>query len=200
MLKRKSRQRLKTPPLRLLQLLAHLLHRSLSSRSCLNPLLVFLLVKKKQKKKSLSLAITASQAAIVTSVAVKTIVAAKTIVVTNAHLTAMLIVTQNALTNALLVTKRQTIAILAISQAKAVIAMSLVKSLSRVILVAAMLSATTTASVMANVKTRSLKHKQLLLLMAIKRKHLVDLVIMANVVVTAQSVIAMQLKRLQQMQ
>ena len=179
----KSQRRLKTQLLKLLLQHVLLYRQSRSSRNSLKALRVFLVVKKKLKKK-LSLRLTiASLAAIAISAALKAIVALKTIVA------------MSAATNVLSATRRRTSAIHATSLLIVVTAVSLARNQRHAILVAATLSVTM-ISVMASVKTKNLKLNLQTLPIAIRRKHHVDPATTANVVAIALNALAQRLQLL----
>ena len=193
LLKRKSLQRLKMLLLRLLPRLAPLLLRNLSLRSFLKALVVFLALKKKLKKSRRLLRI--SQPVVAISALARITVVRKTIVV----LSVMLTTRASARLNALLVTRKILTALLAINLQTHAIVMIQTRSLSRVIIVTAMLNAITTISAtmtsVMSAQRRSQKLNQVLL-MTTRRKHHVAHAIMANVVAIARNVLATTMKRI----
>ena len=193
MLKRKSLQRLKMLLLRLLPRLAPLLLRNLSLRSFLKALVVFLALKKKLKKSRRLLRI--SQTVVAISALARITVVRKTIVV----LSVMLTTRASARLNALLVTRKILTALLAINLQTHAIVMIQTRSLSRVIIVTAMLNAITTISAtmtsVMSAQRRSQKLNQVLLMIT-RRKHHVAHAIMANVVAIARNVLATTMKRI----
>ena len=193
MLKRKSLQRLKMLLLRLLPRLAPLLLRNLSLRSFLKALVVFLALKKKLKKSRRLLRI--SQTVVAISALARITVVRKTIVVLNVMLTTR----ASARLNALLVTRKILTALLAINLQTHAIVMIQTRSLSRVIIVTAMLNAITTISAtmtsVMSAQRRSQKLNQVLLMIT-RRKHHVAHATMANVVAIARNVLATTMKRI----
>ena len=193
LLKRKSLQRLKMLLLRLLPRLAPLLLRNLSLRSFLKALVVFLALKKKLKKSRRLLRI--SQPVVAISALARITVVRKTIVV----LSVMLTTRASARLNALLVTRKILTALLAINLQTHAIVMIQTRSLSRVIIVTAMLNAITTISAtmtsVMSAQRRSQKLNQVLLMIT-RRKHHVAHATMANVVAIARNVLATTMKRI----
>ena len=168
-------------PLPLLALLLLIL-KSLSLRRYLKALQVFSALKKKLKK-NLNQVI-ASQITIATSVAVRTTVALRIIVAMNATL----ITRASARTTVLSATKRALSALNATNHQSLVIVMNLATSLKIATIVIAMQSVITIISAMI-AQTRSLKRKQQLQMMAIKRRLHVVHVITDNVVAIVKIVV-----------
>ena len=155
--------------------------------------MVFLALKKKLKKSRRLLRI--SQTVVAISALARITVVRKTIVVLNVMLTTR----ASARLNALLVTRKILTALLAINLQTHAIVMIQTRSLSRVIIVTAMLNAITTISAtmtsVMSAQRRSQKLNQVLLMIT-RRKHHVAHAIMANVVAIARNVLATTMKRI----